>query len=317
MDISGAYHEGELAIQQRVDESEMARINASAIDKTILTGALRFIEQQPMVVIGSMDPAGKVGASTLFGNPGFIRALDNKTLALDISQPRSAADDLLWNNLLENPDVGLLVIELGSRHRIRINGRARKVSAERIIIDVEPAYPNCPKYIQRQDWNTQEATERHAATTSPYGNELNKIQKTLIRSANTLCVASAHPEHGVDASHRGGHPGFAHIMNNRQLRIPDFTGNSMFNTLGNFTSYPYAGLIFFVLEVILQGAACCNLTARLKICGIWMIHNRPIDLAKPVEHSVTGSSILPVGKNPHCHIVLPGSCWMSHHIFLN
>jgi predicted pyridoxine 5'-phosphate oxidase superfamily flavin-nucleotide-binding protein len=162
-----------------------------------------------MVVIGSMEPAGKVGASTLFGNPGFIRALDNKTLALDISQPQSAADDPLWNNLLENPDVGLLVIELGSRRRIRINECARKVSPE-----------------------------RHAATTSPYGNELNEIQKTLIRSANTLFVASALFEHGVDASHRGGHPGFAHIMNNRQLRIPDFTGNSMFDTLENFTSYP-------------------------------------------------------------------------------
>jgi predicted pyridoxine 5'-phosphate oxidase superfamily flavin-nucleotide-binding protein len=154
MAISSPYHEGELAIQQRVDESEMARINAGAIDKTILAGALRFIEQQPMVVIGSMDPAGKVWTSMLFGNPGFIRALDNKTLELDISHPRSAEDDPLWGNLLENPNVGLLIIELGSRRRIRINGRARKVSTERITIDVERAYPNCPKYIQRRDWKT-------------------------------------------------------------------------------------------------------------------------------------------------------------------
>ncbi len=248
MAISSPYHEGELAIQQRVDETEMARINAGAIDKTILAGALRFIEQQPMVVIGSMDPAGKVWVSTLFGNPGFVRALDNKTLELDISQPRSAEDDPLWSNLRENPNVGLLVIELGSRRRIRINGRARKVSAERILIDVDRAYPNCPKYIQRRDWKTLEATEQHAATASTYGNELNETQKTLIESADTLFVASAHPEHGVDASHRGGHPGFAHIINNQQLRIPDFAGNSMFNTLGNFTSYPYAGIIFINFE---------------------------------------------------------------------
>ena len=244
MAISNPYHEGELTVQQRVDETEMARINSGALDDTIIAGALRFIEQQPMVVIGSMDAAGNVWASTLFGNPGFLRALDNKTLELDITQPRSADDEPLWANLLENPNVGLLVIELGSRRRIRINGRARKASAERIIIDVERAYPNCPKYIQRRDWKTLDANEQHKATASMFGEKLNETQQTLIENADTLFVASAHPEHGVDASHRGGHPGFVHIMNNQQLRIPDFAGNSMFNTLGNFTSYPYAGLIF-------------------------------------------------------------------------
>ncbi len=70
----------------------------------------------------------------------------------------------------------------------------------------------------------------------------------MIAAADTLFVASAHPEHGVDASHRGGHPGFVTIIDNRQLRIPDFAGNSMFNTLGNFVSYPHAGLVFIDFE---------------------------------------------------------------------
>ncbi len=248
MAINNLYHEGELAVQQRVDEIEMARINSGAIDETILAGALRFIEQQPMVVIGSMDTQGRVWASTLFGNPGFIRALDNHTLELDLSQPRSAEDEPLWTNLAKNPNVGLLIIELGSRRRIRINGRARKISAERILIDVERAYPNCPKYIQRRDWSALESDKQNEAIPSTYGKELNETQKSLIENADTLFVASAHPEHGIDASHRGGHPGFARIINNRQLRIPDFAGNSMFNTLGNFASYPYAGLVFIDFE---------------------------------------------------------------------
>lgn len=248
MAVSNPYHEGELAVQQRVDETEMARINSGAIDETILAGALRFIEQQPMVVIGSMDAQGHVWASTLFGNPGFIRALDTKTLELDVSQLHSAEDDPLWSNLIENPSVGLLAIELSSRRRIRINGRARKVSAERILIEVERAYPNCPKYIQRRDWKTVQVDEQHPATASTYGRKLNETQKTLIENADTLFVASAHPDHGIDASHRGGHPGFAHIIDDQQLRIPDFAGNSMFNTLGNFACYPYAGLIFIDFE---------------------------------------------------------------------
>ncbi|GMQ88446.1 MAG: hypothetical protein BMS9Abin08_1692 [Gammaproteobacteria bacterium] len=248
MSISNPYHEGELAVQQRVNETEMARMNSGAIDKTILAGALRFIEQQPMVVIGSVDPEGCVWVSTLFGSPGFLRARDDHTLEIDLSQPRSAKDDPLWANLNENPSVGLLVIELGSRRRIRINGRASIVSDESIIIDVERAYPNCPKYIQRRDWKIPVAEVPLDEIASTQGKTLNDAQKALIASTDTFFVASAHPDHGVDASHRGGHPGFVQLVNNQQLRIPDFSGNSMFNTLGNFVSYPYAGLVFIDFE---------------------------------------------------------------------
>lgn len=248
MQISNPYHEGELEVQKRANESDIARSNGVVVDDSILAGALRFIEQQPMAVISSIDTEGRVWISTLFGDPGFVRALDVRTLEIDLSQPHTAKDDPLWINLQNNPNVGLLFIELGSRRRFRINGRAKKVSDDRYIVDVERAYPNCPKYIQRRDWKTLDANEQNEATPSTQGEELNKTQQTLITSADTLFVASAHPDHGVDASHRGGRPGFVHIIDNRQLRIPDFAGNSMFNTLGNFTSYPFAGLIFIDFE---------------------------------------------------------------------
>ena len=235
-------------MQRRANESEMAEMNSAAIDQTILAGALHFIEQQPMVVIGSMDTQGRVWISTLFGNPGFLRAVDDHTLTIDLSQATGAADDLLWNNLQHNSNVGLLVIELGSRRRIRINGRVTSMSAERAIINVEHAYPKCPKYIQRRDWKTLDSETQNLTTPSTFGKTLNTTQQALITTADTLFVASAHPDFGIDASHRGGHPGFVHILNNQQLRIPDFAGNSMFNTLGNFTSYPYAGLVFIDFE---------------------------------------------------------------------
>lgn len=67
---------------------------------------------------------------------------------------------------------------------------------------------------------------------------------TIQPSADTLFVASAHPTRGVDTSHRGGNPGFVEILNDQSLRIPDYTGNSMFNTLGNLVVNPQAGLLF-------------------------------------------------------------------------
>ncbi len=76
------------------------------------------------------------------------------------------------------------------------------------------------------------------------GDALGDDQRALIQMADTFFVASAHPQRGVDASHRGGPPGFVNLLDERTLRITDYVGNSMFNTLGNFSANPRAGLIF-------------------------------------------------------------------------
>jgi len=259
------YHDGELFVQQLANESEMARINSGALADAIPAGALRFIKQQPMVVVGSVDSKGQVWASLLFGPPGFLQAQDPQTLMLDLSQPRCAHDDPLWANVAQNPCVGLLMIELATRRRLRVNGRASNLSDKRWIIEVETAYPNCPKYIQRRRWQATAAAPKTDDAPSLRGSSLTGEQMALISSADTFFVASAHPERGVDASHRGGHRGFVHQINDHQLRIPDFAGNSMFNTLGNFVSYPYAGLVFIDFE----RARLLQLSGRTEI--LWVL----------------------------------------------
>lgn len=261
MSIPNPYHKGELAVQRRANATEMARRSGSAVNTAIPARALRFIEQQPMAVIGSIDAEGRIWASVLTGQPGFLRAVDKNTLEIDLSRPRSSKNDPLWRNLEENPAVGLLVIELGTRRRLRINGRARRGSAERSLIDVERAYPNCPKYIQRREWKIPASQEELDTLPGTQGTKLNAAQKRLIADADTLFIASAHPDQGVDASHRGGPSGFVQIVNDRQLRIPDYAGNSMFNTLGNFVCYPYGGVAF----INFKRGNLLQLTGRVKI----------------------------------------------------
>src|SRR5262249_47612767 len=76
------------------------------------------------------------------------------------------------------------------------------------------------------------------------GNQLNDDQQHWIVGADTFFIATAHPESGADASHRGGHPGFIHVESANRLIIPDYSGNKMFNTLGNIAVNPAAGLVF-------------------------------------------------------------------------
>lgn len=261
MQIHNPYHQGELAVQKRANEGDIAQINGMVIDSNIPAGALHFIAQQPMTIMGSIDPDGRLWASALFGPPGYVYALDSRNLEIDTSKLFSILDDPLWCNLEQIANVGVLFIELESRRRLRLNGAAKKVSECRYTISVEQAYPNCPKYIQRRQLTVESfetSTQKNAST---QGVKLTEIQKGLITHADTFFVASSNPDQGVDASHRGGNPGFVQCINNTTLRIPDYAGNSMFNTLGNINSYPYAGLLFIDFDAgrLLQLTGCAEI----------------------------------------------------------
>ncbi len=246
MKIPNPYHEGELRIQQLDGVLQRAQGSGRVIGDTIIKGALTFIAQQPMAILGSVDHDQSVWASVLFGRPGFMTAPDEKTVEFDLSQAGINPHDPFWTNVEQNPRVGSLMIELATRRRLRINGEASRPSADRLRLHlaVAESYPNCPKYIQRRQVTIQALDGPNTNSMRHDGDALGDDQQTLIAAADTFFVASAHPQRGVDASHRGGPPGFVNVLDERTLRIPDYVGNSMFNTLGNFAVNPHAGLLF-------------------------------------------------------------------------
>ncbi|MET0069760.1 MAG: pyridoxamine 5'-phosphate oxidase family protein [Candidatus Thiodiazotropha sp.] len=248
------YHEGERQVQDQVGVSGEAQMLAGAIQDNIPVAATQFVEQQTMAVFASLDNKGRVWASILFGNPGFLHLEDTRTLRLQRRASYSAPGDPLWTNLETNPQIGMLLIELISRRRLRVNGMVRSSAKGDYLLDVQRSYANCPKYIQRRSFEIIEIARSAHLQDWYEGEQLNPAQQSWIAKADTFYVASAHPQQGADASHRGGLPGFVKVLSPTRLRIPDFVGNNMFNTLGNFQSYPSAGLLFidFEGETILQ-----------------------------------------------------------------
>lgn len=244
MKIEHPYHEGELAVQARVGVLEEGAMNSRVIQDSIIKGALKFLNQLPMAVFGSLDQDDHVWASVFIGTPGFMHAEDDRTVTFDLGRMLPNSDDPFWENIQRNPRLGMLAIELASRRRLRINGRISRVSDSVLQLHVDESYPNCPKYIQKRHLTISQFGFDLAAISTTSGEGLGLTQRSIITQADTFFVASVHPERGVDASHRGGLPGFVTIVDDRTLRIPDYIGNSMFNTLGNFTANPRAGLIF-------------------------------------------------------------------------
>ena len=248
MKIEAPYHEGELQVQERVGVLAEGAQNSRVIQDSIIKGGLRFINQLPMAVFGSLDQDHNLWASVFIGSPGFMQAEDERTVSFNLSAMMPNPHDPFWANTQANQQVGMLAIELASRRRMRINGRITRESDDVLNLHVEEAYPNCPKYIQRRHVSTPLNEFDKTPLASDQGIVLGPAQQAIITQADTFFVASAHPDRGVDASHRGGNPGFVTIVDDHTLRIPDYLGNSMFNTLGNFTANPRAGLIFLDFE---------------------------------------------------------------------
>jgi len=141
----------------------------------------RFIGLSPFVVVASADAEGRCDATPRGDAPGFVRILDDVTLAMPDRLGNNRVDTLL--NVASNPRVGLLFMIPGVRETLRVNGRAtistdpglRQGMAERgkapasvLLVAIEELFFHCGKALIRSDlWNPQ----RHApaGTIPPIG----------------------------------------------------------------------------------------------------------------------------------------------------
>lgn len=242
------YHAGERRVQARLGETEAAARNGRIVGERIPEGALGFVAQQNLVILASLDDEGRPWASALIGPRGFAVATHPRTVEIDLARICRQPQDPLWTNLRRDPRVGCLFIELATRRRLRINGHVLSEPRTSLQIAVEEAYANCRKYVQRRQLIWNDTAGSPAASPPSRGSQLQARQRDWIATADTLFVASAHSERGADASHRGGNPGFVEILDERTLLIPDYPGNSMYNTLGNLETHPVAGLLFLDFE---------------------------------------------------------------------
>lgn len=248
---NSAFHRGELYAQQQAGMLEkMAGIGPRVIRDYMPEQHRQFFEQLPFLVVGSRDAQGQPWASLLVGEPGFMRSPDEHTLTV---RHRVLHGDLLGDNLHEGMKIGLLGIEPHTRRRNRANGVVAALGDDALNIHIEQSFGNCPKYIQ-----AREPVLIDSAGLPPSAIDtatvLTPAMQSLIRNADTFFIATSladddseggsNQRHGVDVSHRGGKPGFVKIDGDSTLTVPDFIGNSFFNTIGNLLVQPRAGLLF-------------------------------------------------------------------------
>ncbi|NJQ01634.1 pyridoxamine 5'-phosphate oxidase family protein [Streptomyces zingiberis] len=234
------YHSGELAVQRRAGLTDQAAFSLGAVQDAVPPVAREFLAQQPMIVVGAADPAGRLWATQLTGEPGFLQVPGPRTLVADALPPPG---DPLAGSLgaAGSLRVGMLAIEPATRRRMRLNGRAHRAGGG-LRVDLDQVVANCPKYLQKREYHRAPGggPEPRAVTT---GETLDAAQQEAVLRADTFFIATASADGDADASHRGGNPGFVQVLSPSLLRWPDYTGNAMFLTLGNLLLNPAAGLL--------------------------------------------------------------------------
>ena len=128
-----------------------------------------FIARSPFVLIASASARGRMDVSPKGDAPGFVRVLDDKTLAVPDRPGNRRADT--FTNVLESPTVGLIFLIPGKSETLRISGRAqivrdadlRESMAVRgktpdfaLVVEVEEAFFHCSKCVVRSNlWTPQ------------------------------------------------------------------------------------------------------------------------------------------------------------------
>ncbi len=224
-----------------------------------------FFARLPLLIVGTVDACGQPWASVLAGKPGFVRAIDPRTLEVTA---RPIYGDPLAKALVDGADIGVLGLEFDSRRRNRANGKIANPREDAFEIRVAQSFGNCPKYIQARQYRfTDDIMNIGNKRVVNRGTTLTRDHGALIARSDTLFIASQFSEdsedwsHGVDVSHRGGRPGFVIVAHESLLLFPDYAGNCMFNTLGNIEVDPRCGLLFLDFDT----GDCLQLTGEAEI----------------------------------------------------
>lgn len=157
--MTAMFHDGSRELQGRFGTTRLAdRIESLLVHDRLTADDAAFIHARDMFFLATADDEGRPNCSYKGGDVGFVRVIDEITLAFPSYNGNGMY--LSAGNVLRNPHVGLLFLDLEQASRMRVNGIARieddddllpdYPEAEFIVrVDVREVFPNCPRYIHR------------------------------------------------------------------------------------------------------------------------------------------------------------------------
>jgi predicted pyridoxine 5'-phosphate oxidase superfamily flavin-nucleotide-binding protein len=153
------------SLQDRFDTRRLAdRLAEVKVHSRLTETDREFIEGVDMFFLATVDDKGQPTCSYKGGDPGFVSALDDMTLAFPNYDGNGMY--LSMGNLAQTGRVGMLFVDFPRHRRLRVDGSAELAAdhplLERypeaqfmVLVRAQAIYPNCPRYL-----HNYELTER-------------------------------------------------------------------------------------------------------------------------------------------------------------
>ena len=152
------FHDGNRRLQDQFDSRRISDRLEEKLTRQVFTDQDRaFIEQSMFFFLATADAGGQPDCSFKGGAPGFVRVVGPGELAFPDYDGNGMFKSL--GNILANPGVGLLFIDMCSKpRRLRVNGTAsvsrddplmQHFAGAQLLVRVQARaiFPNCPRYI--------------------------------------------------------------------------------------------------------------------------------------------------------------------------
>ena len=133
-----------------------------------------IIDKGPFLLLGTSNRSGNCDVSPKGDYPGFVRVLDEKTIAIPDLPGNNRLDTLI--NMINNPQVGLIFMIPGMNETLRINGKVElvrdhdlletmayqgKLPKLAIVVHIEEVFTHCPKaFLRSKLWSDDYKIDR-------------------------------------------------------------------------------------------------------------------------------------------------------------
>lgn len=260
------WHDGETSMQQTM----RAPTGHNPTVQSMSPQLANHLQVAPLIAIGTLDKEGRPW-TTLWGNgdKGFAQPMGQGIIG--IRTPVVGRYDPVVEELVgmeakgeifqeegKGRMVGGLTIDLETRKRVKMYGRMaagvlgnredevtgkQEVVAEvQLVLKIEQSMGNCPKYINKKAIVSATSTPE-LISDSP---KLPQRAVELLEKADMFFISSSQGDLDMDTNHRGGPPGLVRLLSNEEsgavIVYPEYSGNRLYQTLGNFKVNPKGGM---------------------------------------------------------------------------
>ncbi len=151
------YSQEQRKLQSDFGTEKLAEKLVSMIVKSTLDERERaFLESREMFFLSTVDKEGRPTVSFKGGSAGFLKAIDEKTIVFPSYDGNGMF--LSMGNISATNQVGLLLIDFETPHRMRIQGKAMVNQNDPLLeefpganlivrVEIEKTWINCPRYI--------------------------------------------------------------------------------------------------------------------------------------------------------------------------